>query len=133
MLSCSVDQHPEIPAKNLPVSQLPVYYIQIHQLSLAFFSLCRWIEKVNLKVRATCANPPEIKGRKIKDVHVFRACPGGETLPTAPATTPPKLAKAPKANKPKPMHLSAHHMKMLKAKPRRSSPADRKSKRRVVA
>lgn len=135
MLSCSVDQHPEIPAKNLPVSQLPVYYIQIHQLSLAFFSLCRWIEKVNLKVRATCANPPEIKGRKIKDVHVFRACPGGESLPTAPAATPPKLAKAPKANKPKPMHLSAHHMKMLKAKskPRRSSPADRKSKRRVVA
>uniref|UniRef100_H2V380 Chondroadherin-like b n=1 Tax=Takifugu rubripes TaxID=31033 RepID=H2V380_TAKRU len=65
-----------------------------------------WIEKVNLKVRATCANPPEIKGRKIKDVHVFRACPGGETLPTAPAVTPPKLAKAPKANKPKPMYLS---------------------------
>ncbi|XP_043958494.1 chondroadherin-like b [Gambusia affinis] len=33
-----------------------------------------WIEKVNLKVRATCANPPEVKGRKVKDVYVFKAC-----------------------------------------------------------
>ncbi|XP_015243039.1 PREDICTED: chondroadherin-like protein [Cyprinodon variegatus] len=40
-----------------------------------------WIEKVNLKVRATCANPPEVKGRKVKDVYVFKACPGGEGLP----------------------------------------------------
>lgn len=110
----------------------------MHQISFAFFFLCRWIKKVNLKVRATCANPPELKGRKVKDVHVFRACPGGESLPTAPVLAPPKPAKAPKANKPKPMHLGAHHMKMLKAKmkPRRSSgttPADRKNKRRAVA
>ncbi|XP_032430476.1 chondroadherin-like b isoform X1 [Xiphophorus hellerii] len=40
-----------------------------------------WIEKVNLKVRATCANPPEVKGRKVKDVYVFKACSGGESLP----------------------------------------------------
>uniref|UniRef100_A0A667XIV1 Chondroadherin-like protein n=1 Tax=Myripristis murdjan TaxID=586833 RepID=A0A667XIV1_9TELE len=32
-----------------------------------------WIEKVNLKVRATCANPPELKGRRVKDVHIFKA------------------------------------------------------------
>uniref|UniRef100_A0A3Q1HGS0 Chondroadherin-like protein n=1 Tax=Acanthochromis polyacanthus TaxID=80966 RepID=A0A3Q1HGS0_9TELE len=37
-----------------------------------------WIEKVNLMVRATCANPPELRGRRVKDVHVFKACPGGE-------------------------------------------------------
>lgn len=106
--------------------------------SLFFPSLLRWIEKVNLKVRATCANPPEIKGHKVKDVHVFQVCPGGETLLTAPAPTPPKLAKAPKANKPKPMHIGTHHMKMLKAKlkPRRSSrttAVDRESKRHAVA
>uniref|UniRef100_A0A3B5KP51 LRRNT domain-containing protein n=1 Tax=Xiphophorus couchianus TaxID=32473 RepID=A0A3B5KP51_9TELE len=41
----------------------------------------KWIEKVNLKVRATCANPPEVKGRKVKDVYVFKACSGGESLP----------------------------------------------------
>ncbi|KAM7382017.1 hypothetical protein PAMA_012743 [Pampus argenteus] len=75
-----------------------------------------WIEKVNLKVRATCANPPELRGRKVKDVHVFRACPGGENLPSVPTVTP-KLAKAPKATKPKPMHLNAlRQVKMLKAK-----------------
>lgn len=88
-----------------------------------FLSSCRWIEKVNLRVRATCANPPELKGRKVKDVQVFRACPGGQSLPAAPDPTPPKPAKAPKANKPKPTHLGAHHMTMLKAKmkPGRSS------------
>ncbi|XP_014862902.1 PREDICTED: chondroadherin-like protein isoform X3 [Poecilia mexicana] len=40
-----------------------------------------WIEKINIKVRATCANPPEVKGQKVKDVYVFKACPGGESLP----------------------------------------------------
>ncbi|KAM8729506.1 chondroadherin-like b isoform 1-T2 [Acanthopagrus schlegelii] len=82
-----------------------------------------WIEKVNLKVRATCANPPELRGRKVKDVHVFKACPGGENLPSAPTVTP-KPAKAPKATKPKPMHLnSLRQVKMLKAKSKlRKSP-----------
>ncbi|MEQ2313994.1 hypothetical protein AMECASPLE_007517 [Ameca splendens] len=47
-----------------------------------------WIEKVNFKVRATCANPPEVKGRKVKDVHVFKACPGGESLLAKPVSTP---------------------------------------------
>lgn len=75
-----------------------------------------WIEKVNLKVRATCANPPELKGRRVKDVHVFRACPGGESLPATPTVTP-KLSRAPKATKPKPMHLNGKRkVKMLKAK-----------------
>ncbi|KAK5850515.1 hypothetical protein PBY51_001390 [Eleginops maclovinus] len=77
-----------------------------------------WIEKVNLKVRATCANPPELRGRRVKDVQVFRACPGGESLPSPPAVTP-KPAKAPKATKPKPMHLKGpRQVKMLKAKPK---------------
>uniref|UniRef100_A0A3B3ZHC7 Chondroadherin-like protein n=1 Tax=Periophthalmus magnuspinnatus TaxID=409849 RepID=A0A3B3ZHC7_9GOBI len=59
-----------------------------------------WIEKVNLKVRATCANPPEVKGRRVKDVHTFRACPGGESLPSRPTTTL-QLSRTPKATKPK--------------------------------
>uniref|UniRef100_A0A3Q3CEN7 Chondroadherin-like b n=1 Tax=Haplochromis burtoni TaxID=8153 RepID=A0A3Q3CEN7_HAPBU len=82
-----------------------------------------WIEKVNLKVRATCANPPELRGRRVKDVHGFKACPGGESLPSAPAVTS-KPAKAPKATKPKPMHLSGHRqVKMLKVKSKiRGSP-----------
>ncbi|XP_067344717.1 chondroadherin-like b [Channa argus] len=75
-----------------------------------------WIEKVNLKVRATCANPPELRGRRVKDIHVFKACPGGEGLSSAPTATP-KPAKAPKATKPKPMHLNRlRQVKILKAK-----------------
>ncbi|XP_019719875.1 chondroadherin-like b isoform X1 [Hippocampus comes] len=75
-----------------------------------------WIEKVNLKVRATCANPPELKGRRVKDVHVFKACPGGEALPSVPGIAP-KRAKTPKATKPKPAHLGGSVMqgKMLKS------------------
>ncbi|KAM4524328.1 chondroadherin-like b isoform 1-T1 [Odontesthes bonariensis] len=65
-----------------------------------------WIEKVNLKVRATCANPPELRGRRVKDVHIFKACPGGESLP-APPTGTPKPAKEPRATKPKPTHPNA--------------------------
>ncbi|CAJ1080639.1 chondroadherin-like b [Xyrichtys novacula] len=100
-----------------------------------------WIEKVNLKVRATCANPPELKGRRVKDVHVFKACPGGESLPSAPAVTP-KPAKAPKATKPKPMHLNGiRQVKMMKAKSKtRKTPntkpaaaAKKNTKRRSMA
>uniref|UniRef100_A0A3P9CUC0 Chondroadherin-like protein n=1 Tax=Maylandia zebra TaxID=106582 RepID=A0A3P9CUC0_9CICH len=69
--------------------------------------LCIWMEKVNLKVRATCANPPELRGRRVKDVHGFKACPGGESLPSAPAVTS-QPAKAPKATKPKPIDLNGH-------------------------
>ncbi|KAM3859604.1 chondroadherin-like b [Diretmus argenteus] len=75
-----------------------------------------WIEKVNLKVRATCANPPELKGRRVKDVHIFKACPGGESLPSSTALTT-KLSKAPKSTKPKPAHLNGpRQVKILKVK-----------------
>ncbi|KAK7939984.1 hypothetical protein WMY93_003310 [Mugilogobius chulae] len=61
-----------------------------------------WIEKINLKVRATCANPPEVKGRRVKDVHIFRACPGGEVLPSPPPTTTPQVPGRPKPPNPSP-------------------------------
>uniref|UniRef100_A0A8D3A149 Chondroadherin-like b n=1 Tax=Scophthalmus maximus TaxID=52904 RepID=A0A8D3A149_SCOMX len=102
--------------------------------SIYFITFLKWIEKVNLKVRATCANPPEMRGRRVKDVHVFKACPGGKSLPSTP-TVAPKSPKAPKATKPKPMHLN----KMLRAKSRlHKSPtaekaAAKKTKRRSMA
>ncbi|XP_076856501.1 chondroadherin-like b isoform X2 [Brachyhypopomus gauderio] len=43
--------------------------------------LRKWIEKVNLKVRATCSYPPELRGRRVKDVHVFKSCPGERPPP----------------------------------------------------
>lgn len=108
----------------------------IYTKGFDLFSSSRWIEKVNLKVRATCAYPPELRGRKVKDVHVFRACPGGESLPSAPTATP-KPAKAPKATKPKPMHLNGHQqVKMLRAKfklRKSPNPKPAASKRRGTA
>ncbi|XP_072311938.1 chondroadherin-like b [Eucyclogobius newberryi] len=91
-----------------------------------------WIEKVNLKVRATCANPQEVKGRRVKDVHIFRACPGGESLPLTPTTTP-QVPRAPKA---KPMHLTQKRQaKFVKAGPRttRKIVNSKKTKRRSPA
>ncbi|XP_034050634.1 chondroadherin-like b [Thalassophryne amazonica] len=89
-----------------------------------------WIEKVNLKVRATCGNPPELKGRRVKDVHVFKACPGGESLPSSPTVTL-KHSKPPKASKPKPTHLNGlQHIKMLKGKFKlRKSPNQKPAKK----
>ncbi|XP_056432980.1 chondroadherin-like b [Gadus chalcogrammus] len=72
-------------------------------------ALRMWIERVNLKVRATCANPPEIRGRRVKDVHIFRACPGGESLLYSP-TLGPKTSRTPKTTKPKPAHLNSPQM-----------------------
>ncbi|KAG7275508.1 hypothetical protein CRUP_032551 [Coryphaenoides rupestris] len=99
-----------------------------------------WIEKVNLKVRATCANPPEIRGRRVKDVHVFRACPGGERLPSS-QILGPKTSKTPKTTKPKPAQLNGPRLgKVSKAKsnPRTgltgtAAAAKRTSKRRSEA
>lgn len=56
--------------------------IALHALILVLFdpyivpSATRWIEQVNLKVRATCGHPPELRGQRVKDVHVFKSCPG---------------------------------------------------------
>ncbi|KAF3853274.1 hypothetical protein F7725_013962 [Dissostichus mawsoni] len=106
-----------------PLSSLEVINLAHNPLmcDCPLLPLRMWIEKVNLKVRATCANPPELIGRRVKDVQVFRACPGGESLPSPP-TVNPKPAKAPKATKPKPMHLKGpRRVKMLKAKRRKGS------------
>ena len=80
----------------------------VHQ-NVTFTCPPRWIERVNLKVRATCANPPEIRGRRVKDVHIFRACPGGESLLYSP-TLGPKTSRTPKTTKPKPAHLNSPQM-----------------------
>ncbi|XP_077358318.1 chondroadherin-like b [Festucalex cinctus] len=90
-----------------------------------------WIEKVNLKVRATCANPPELRGRGVKDVHVFKACPGGAALPSVPSVAP-KRGKTPKATKRKPTQLrgSVKRGKMLKSKSKlRKSPKMKAAKK----
>ncbi|XP_065098520.1 chondroadherin-like b [Paramisgurnus dabryanus] len=59
--------------------------------------LRKWIEQVNLKVRATCGHPPELRGQRVKDVHVFKSCPGENPPP----------AQNPKITKPTKRTVSA--------------------------
>uniref|UniRef100_A0A4W4FGQ2 Chondroadherin-like protein n=1 Tax=Electrophorus electricus TaxID=8005 RepID=A0A4W4FGQ2_ELEEL len=65
--------------------------------------LRKWIEKVNLKVRATCSYPPELRGHRVKDVHVFKSCPG-ERPPSAHS---PKTSKGSTPTKSKPALIGA--------------------------
>ncbi|XP_056627587.1 chondroadherin-like b [Triplophysa dalaica] len=51
--------------------------------------LRKWIEHVNLRVRATCGYPPELRGQNVKDVHVFKSCPGEKPTPSQ----NPKISK----------------------------------------
>lgn len=51
---------------------------------------CRWVESVGLEVMATCGSPPEVKGLKIREVHVFKSCQEGKSHEPE-ATRPPKL------------------------------------------
>ncbi|XP_073722958.1 chondroadherin-like b [Misgurnus anguillicaudatus] len=73
--------------------------------------LRKWIEQVNLKVRATCGHPPELRGQRVKDVHVFKSCPGENSSP----------ARNPKITKPTKRNVSAQIspskvIKIVKAK-----------------
>ncbi|XP_069052953.1 chondroadherin-like b [Lepisosteus oculatus] len=72
--------------------------------------LRKWIEKVNLKVRASCGNPPEIRGQLVKDVHVFKSCPGEVPPPQSPRNAQgpkPLVTKSTKGPKPKPQPARA--------------------------
>ncbi|KAM6957860.1 chondroadherin-like protein [Aplochiton taeniatus] len=76
--------------------------------------LRRWIEKVSLKVTATCGQPPELKGQSIRDVHVFKGCPGYNSSPQG-----KKSAKGPKSSKPNPTVPKLNNPR--KAKPLKSN------------
>ncbi|XP_057673550.1 chondroadherin-like protein isoform X1 [Corythoichthys intestinalis] len=37
--------------------------------------LHRWLESVSLEVGATCGHPPELRGRQVRDLELFKSCP----------------------------------------------------------
>lgn len=45
---------------------------------------------MGLEVMATCGSPPEVKGLKVREVHVFKSCQKGKS-PEPEATRPLKL------------------------------------------
>lgn len=73
---------------------------------------CRWLERVNLKVRAKCGNPPELKGQRVKDIHVFKSCPG-----QGPLLSQNMKSKTPKSTKSRPA-FTPKVIKTSKAKPK---------------
>ncbi|KAH0616849.1 hypothetical protein JD844_028277 [Phrynosoma platyrhinos] len=41
--------------------------------------LRKWLDKLNLRVGATCASPAEVHGQKVKRITAFQSCPGWST------------------------------------------------------
>ncbi|TSK14685.1 CREB-binding protein [Bagarius yarrelli] len=77
--------------------------------------LRNWLERVNLKVRAKCGYPPELKGQRVKDIHVFKSCPGQGP----PHSQNLKISKAPKRTKSRPAFARTPKViKTTKAKPK---------------
>ncbi|XP_075792439.1 chondroadherin-like protein [Pelodiscus sinensis] len=54
--------------------------------------LRRWIDKLNLRVGATCGSPAEVRGQKVKLSAAFQSCPGWRTEKASRAR--PNMVKA---------------------------------------
>lgn len=87
----------------------------------------RWMDNVSLEVIATCGHPPEIRGQKVKDVHVFTSCPESNSPPPDEkvAVTAPR---PPKVKKPKASASKAPAVKAKPAKPKAKLPKPTKNK-----
>uniref|UniRef100_A0A8C7M559 Chondroadherin-like protein n=2 Tax=Oncorhynchus kisutch TaxID=8019 RepID=A0A8C7M559_ONCKI len=83
--------------------------------------LRRWMENVSLKMTATCGHPPEFRGQSVRDVHVFKSCPGESASPGKTL----KGFKDTKSINPKPTLLK---VTMAKAKPGKAKPMPTKPK-----
>lgn len=101
------------------------YLYYSSSLQILLLSL-RWMEKVGLEVMATCGNPPEVKGQRIREVHVFTSCPEIRSPPDSEvvvATGPPKLNKHKIGiskgfgSKAKPVKPKAKQLKTTKRRP----------------
>lgn len=84
-----------------------VNIIQLVSVSLSL----RWMENVSLEVIATCGHPPELRGQKVGDIHVFKSCPENSLPPDD------KVVAAPTRQKVKNPKLSLLKVPGLKAKP----------------
>ncbi|XP_067427054.1 chondroadherin-like protein [Thunnus thynnus] len=96
-----------------PLTGLEVVDLQDNPLlcDCPLMPLRRWMENVSLEVIATCGNPPELRGQKVRDIHVFKSCPESSSRPDE------KVAVAPTRPKVKNPKLSLSKVPGLKAKP----------------
>ncbi|XP_077367866.1 chondroadherin-like protein [Festucalex cinctus] len=97
--------------------------------------LHRWLEKVNLEVAATCGFPPELKGRKVRDLELFKSCPESSSKSDRKRI----VAVAPaheKAKKPKPklnlLEASARKTKLRRNNTKQAKPKKKPQRKPVV-
>uniref|UniRef100_A0A8C9V3S8 Chondroadherin-like protein n=1 Tax=Scleropages formosus TaxID=113540 RepID=A0A8C9V3S8_SCLFO len=91
------NQLEEVPLLS-PLTGLKVVNLAENPLlcDCALLPLRKWIDTVNLTVSATCGHPSELRGQEVKDVKIFKSCPG--------EGSPPTKQKASKTSKPKSTH-----------------------------
>ncbi|XP_051244214.1 chondroadherin-like protein [Dicentrarchus labrax] len=109
-----------------PLTGLEVVDLQDNPLlcDCPLLPLRRWIENVSLEVTATCGHPPEIKGQKVRDVHVFTSCPESVSPPDEVVVAP----RPPKVKKPKPSPSKAPGVKARPAKHKAKPPKPTKNR-----
>lgn len=103
--------------------------IDNNYLTSCSLSLClclRWMENASLEVIATCGHPPEIRGQKVRDVHVFTSCPESGSPPDEKVVVAPR---PPKVKKPKPSLLKAPGVKARPAKPKAKATKNKPQKK----
>ncbi|XP_054464249.1 chondroadherin-like protein [Anoplopoma fimbria] len=126
-----------------PLTGLEVVDLQDNPLmcDCPLLPLRRWMENVSLEVIATCGNPPEIRGQKVRDVHVFTSCPESGSAPDEKVATPsgpPKvkktktsLSKTPGV-KARPAKPKAKLLKPTKKKPQRKPGPPKTTKNKTL-
>lgn len=94
---------------------------------------------MSLEVTATCGQPPELRGQKVRDIHVFKSCPESSSPPDKKVVKAPpkvknlKLLKVP-GLKAKPTKTKANQPKPTKNRPQRKpvTPAVTKKKKTIL-
>ncbi|XP_045929185.1 chondroadherin-like protein isoform X2 [Micropterus dolomieu] len=109
-----------------PLTSLEVVDLQDNPLlcDCPLLPLRKWMENVSVEVIATCGHPPEIKGQKVRDVHVFTSCPESGSPPDEKAVV---ATRPPTVKKPKPSFLKAAVDKARPAKPKTKLPKPTKN------
>ncbi|KAM9843128.1 chondroadherin-like protein [Aulostomus maculatus] len=118
------NQLKELPDLSL-LTSLQVVELQDNPLlcDCDLLPLRRWMENVSLEVIATCGNPPELKGQRVRDVHVFKSCPESSSPSGKKLVAPTHL----KVKKPKLGLLKTPGVKPRPAKPKANKPKPSKS------
>ncbi|XP_077590910.1 chondroadherin-like protein [Stigmatopora nigra] len=105
--------------------------------------LRRWMESVSLEVGATCGLPPHLKGRKVRDLELFKSCPENNSKSDrkrVTVATPSRVqAKKPKAklmkntgNKAKSGRNNMKQPKTAKKKPQKKPVVATVNKKKLI-